>query len=70
MRSELAETAFVTHCFSMPQNQRKAYPKPNVAKIQLPSHYSRNGCVFLANRLFLLRFTLIGIAVGNSRQNA
>lgn len=38
MRSELAEIAFVTHCFSMEQSQRKVIPKPNNAEVQLPLH--------------------------------
>ena len=47
-RSELADTAFVTLCFSMEQSQRNATSKPNGAEVQLPPHYSHNGCRFLA----------------------
>ena len=46
--SELTETAFVTFCFSIGQSQRNATSKPNGAEIQLPPHYPRNGCGFLA----------------------
>lgn len=34
MRSELAETAFVPHCFSMAQSQRKATSKPKVVELE------------------------------------
>ncbi|WP_349899938.1 hypothetical protein, partial [Bacteroides caccae] len=47
-RSELADTAFVTLCFSMGQSQRNTTSKPNSAEVQLPPHYPRNGCEFLA----------------------
>ena len=49
-RSELADRAFVTLCFSMGQSQRNTTSKPNGAEVQLPPRYSHNGCKFIAKR--------------------